>query len=165
MVKIQKANCLIVFVLCLLNVGNTSLSLPAQSSNLWGVRKSHLTLIYIIEFRDILCSPCSESFLDFCFSVPLEFQKENTWGIVVFDPDSQTNLGDMLIAKKVRGFMNGNQLHFPWVIDSFHVFKNLRTQTTQLFFLDSSSLTVKKYAFPLMEKHKNDIIQAVLASL
>ena len=100
-----------------------------------------------------------------CFSLPLEFQKENTWGIVVFDPGSQTNLGEKILAKKVRGFMNGNRLHFPVFIDFSHIFKTLRTQVTHLYLLDSTSLTLKKYVFPLAEKHKNEILQTVLKSL
>ena len=161
----KKANCLAVFILCLLNIGNTYEHEQAQMESVWGKEKSSIALIYIIEFRDILCSPCSESFLDFCLSLPPEFQRENTWGIVVFDPDSQTNLGDKIIAKKVRGFMNGNQLHFPLFIDFSHIFRTLRIQSTQLFLLDSTSLTIKKYIFPLSEKQKNEIVQSVLTSL
>ena len=145
-----KSICLILFALCFLNIGNTN-------------EKSPMALIYIIEFRDILCSPCSESFLD--FSLSLEFQKENTWGIVVFEPGLQTNLGEKIIAKKVRGFMNGNQLHFQVFIDFFHIFKTLRTQATQLLLLDSTSLTVKKYDFPLAAKQKEAILLAVMESL
>jgi len=161
----KKVHCLIVFILCLLNMGNTFVCEPDQSGSLWGIRKSHLALICIIEFRDILCSPCSESFLDFCLSLPPEFQRENTWGIVVFDSVSQTNLGEKKKKKKVRGFISGNELHFPLFIDFSYIFQSLRTQTTQLILMNSSSLTIKRYAFPLTEKHKNEIIQAVLASL
>ena len=161
----QKTNGLIVLLLCFLNIGNTFVCPPAQIESLWGSEKSPVALIYIIEFRDILCSPCSESFLDFCLSLPPEYQKESTWGIVVFEPVSQIDLEKKIITKKVRGFMNGNQLQFPVFIDYLQIFKTLRTQSTQLLFLDSSSLTVKKYDFPLAEKDKNEIIQAVIKSL
>lgn len=159
-----KTRGLVALALCLLNFGNVSIK-PAQLKIQWGMRKSPLALIYIIEFRDILCSPCSESFLDFCSSLPLEFQEENTWGIVVLDPDFQTNLEEKIIRKKVRGFMNGNQFPFPLFIDFSHIFQSLRTQSTQLLLMDSSALTIKKYVFPLSEKHKNEIVQAVIASL
>ena len=161
----KKFNRLILCVLCLLNIGNTFVSESAQPEKIWENGKSAVVLIYIIEFRDILCSPCSESFLDFSLSLPLEFQKENTWGIVVFEPGLQTNLGEKIIAKKVRGFLKGNQLHFPVFIDFFHIFKTLRTQATQLFLLDSTSLTVKKYDFPLTVKQKEAILLAVMESL
>ena len=156
---------MILFALCLLNIGNTFVPEFAQPERMWEERKSPMAVIYIIEFRDILCSPCSESFLDFSLSLPLEFQKENTWGIVVFEPAHQTNLGEKIIAKKVRGFLKGNQLHFPVFIDFFHIFKTLRTQATQLFLLDSTSLTVKKYDFPLTVKQKEAILLAVMESL
>ena len=156
---------LLVLTFCLMNMGTSFVSEPSQLRSEGGMRKSPLALIYIIEFRDILCAPCSEFFLDFCFSLPLGFQQENTWGIVVYDQDSQTSLGEKIINKKVRGFMNGNQFNFPWCIDFSHMFQSVRTQTTQLLLMDASSLTIKKYAFPLSEKHKNEIIQAVLASL
>lgn len=161
----KKINCLIIFALCVLNMGNIPVSEPAQMESIWGNERSSMALIYIIEFRDILCSPCSKSFLDFCLSLPPEFQRENTWGIVVFDPDSQTNLREKIISKKVRGFMTGNQLHFPLFIDMLHIFKTLRTQATQLLLLDSSSLTVKKYDFPLEEKDKKAILKLVMESL
>ncbi len=138
---------------------------PAQREAIREQKRRPIAIIYIIEYTDILCSPCGESFLDFCSSLPLEFQKENTWGIVVFEPGSQTNLGQKILAKKVRGFMNGNQLHFPVFIDSSHIFKTLRTQATHLYLLDSTFLTVKKYVFPLTELHKNAILQAVMDSL
>ncbi len=156
---------LIIFLLCLLNLGNTFVFKPAQPDHVWSIGKSSIVLIYIIEFRDILCSPCSESFLDFCLSLPVGFQKENTWGIVVFDQGPQTNLGEKIIAKKVRGFMSGNQLHFPVFIDFLHVFKTLRTRATQILLLDSTSFLVKKYDFPLAAKQKDAILQAVIESL
>ena len=160
----KKINTFIVFILCLLNMGNTFVCPPAQSGSLWGNEKSSMALIYIIEFRDILCSPCSESFLDFCLSLPPEFQRENTWGIVVFEQGSPINLEEKIITKKVRGFITGNQLHFPVFIDMLHIFKTFRTQATQLLLLDSSSLTVKKYDFPLNEKDKNAILKLVIES-
>jgi len=161
----KKIKCLIIFLLCLLNLGNTFEYEPAQLDSIWGNGKSPLAMIYIIEFNDILCSPCSESFLDFCLSLPPEFQKENTWAIVVFDPGPQSNLGEQILAKKIRGFMNGNQLHFPVFIDFLHIFQTLRTQATQILLLDSTSLTVKKYVFPLAAKQKEAILQAVIESL
>ena len=163
--KSIKVKNLIIFTLCLLNLGNTFVSEPDQPNSIRGNRKSPLAIIYIIELRDILCFSCSESFLDFCLSLPFEFQEENTWGIVVFDPGLQINMGEKIIAKKVRGFMNGNGLNFPLFIDFSQTFKTQRTQATQLYLLDSTSLTVKKYVFPLAEKYKNEILQAVLASL
>jgi hypothetical protein len=158
----KKVNCLIAFSLCLLNLGNTVVSEPSQIDSLWGNGKSATALIFIIEFRDILCSPCCGSFLDFCLSLPLEFQRENTWGIVVFDPGSQTDLDEKIIAKKVRGFMNGNSLHFPVFFDFSQIFKTLRSQATQLLLLDPASLTVRTYDFPLTGKQKNAILRAVL---
>lgn len=161
----KKIKCLIIFLLSMLNVGNTFVFLPDQPDPVWGIGKNPIVLIYIIEFRDILCSPCSESFLDFCLSLPVAFQKENTLGIIVFDQDSQTNLGDKIIAKKVRGFMTGNRLHFPVFFDFLHIFATLRTQNTQIVFLDPSSFSVKKYDFPLAAKQKDAILQAVIKRL
>ena len=161
----KQSKVLMILLFCLLKMGNTFVCPPAQIENLWKNEKGHVALIYIIEFKDILCSPCSESFLEFCLSLPPEYQRESTWGIVVFEPASQINLGNKIITKKVRGFMNGNQLQFPLFIDYLQIFKTLRTQSTQLLLLDSSSLAVKKYDFPLAEKDKNEIIQAVIESL
>lgn len=161
----KKIICLIVLILCQLNLGNTFMCEQAQMESIWGKKKNSIALIYIIEFRDILCSPCSQSFLDFFLSLPVEFQRENTWGIVVFEKGSPINLGEKIITKKVRGFINGNQLHFPVFIDMQHIFKTLRTQATQLLLLNSSSLTVKKYDFPLEEKVKNAILKLVVESL
>ncbi len=160
-----QTKCLIIFLLCLLNFGNTFVFKPTHPDFVWSNGKSPIVLIYIIEFRDILCSPCSESFLDFCLSLPVEFQKKNTWGIVVFDQGPQTNLGEKILAKKVRGFMNGNQLHFPVFIDFLNIFKTLRTQATQIILLDSTSFSIKKYDFPLAAKQKDAILQAVIESL
>ncbi len=156
---------MIIFLLCLLNLGNTFVFKSTHPDYVWSIEKSPIILIYIIEFRDILCSPCSESFLDFCLSLPVEFQKKNTWGVVFFDQGPQTNLGEKILAKKVRGFMNGNRLHFPVFIDFLHLFKSLRTQATQVVLLDSTSFSVKKYDFPLAVKQKDAILQAVIESL
>ncbi len=161
----KKIKCLIIFLLSMLNVGNTFVFLPNQPEHVWSIGESPIVLIYIIEFRDILCSSCSESFLDFCLSLPVAFQKENTWGIIVFDQDSQTNLGEKIIAKKVRGFMNGNRLHFPVFFDFLHIFATLRTKATQIVLLDPSSFSVKKYDFPLAAKQKEAILQAVIKIL
>jgi len=160
-----KTKCVTIILLCLLNLGNTFVFKSIHPDYVWSIGKSPVVLIYIIEYRDILCSPCSESFLDFCLFLPVEFQKENTWGIVVFDKGSQTNLGEKILAKKVRGFMNGNRLHFPVFIDFLHIFNTLRTQASQIVLLDSTSLSIKKYDFPLAVKQKDAILQAVIESL
>ncbi len=163
--RTKKICSVMIFSLCLLNVGNTFVFKPTQPYVVETNEKNPIAMIYIIEFQDILCSPCCESFLDFCFLLPPQFREENTCGIIVFGHNTHTNLGNKIIAKKVRGFMNGNQLHFPVFIDFSNIFKTLRTQATHLYFLDSTSLTVKMYDFPLTEVQKNAILQAVFEGL
>lgn len=143
------------------NPGYSGYAVPERSL---GNGKNSMALIFIIEFKDILCSPCGEFLLDFCQSLPLDFQKENTWGIFVLDPDS-LHLGEKIIAKKVRGFMDGNGLHFPVFIDFPQAFSALRNQTSQVFFLNSTTLLVQKYDFPLTKKIKIAILEAILSSL
>lgn len=162
---IKQISAMIVSLFCLLNLGTSFVPEYIQEERISVGGKRPLAIIYIIEFRDILCSPCSGSFLDFCSSFPFDFQKDNTWGIIVFEPELQTDLGEKILEKKVRGFMKGNQLHFPVIIDFFHIFKALRTQATQLLLLDPTSLTVKQYDFPLAAKQKDKILQAVFESL
>lgn len=151
--------------LCLLNMNFIFLKKNSPRYRAAGPDISPIMLLYVIEFRDILCSPCLDSFLDFCLSLPVGFQEENTWGIVLFDPGLQSTIGEKILSKKVGGFKRANGLKFPIFIDALHIFESLRSQTSQLVFFNSSSLTVEKYAFPLKKEEKERILRAVLDSL
>lgn len=119
-------------------------------------------LLFVIEYRDILCFPCHGSFLDFCASLPLPIQRERAWGIVVFEPGLDTGREEKIIARKVRGFLTGNKIHVPVSLDRLHLFDPMRIQGSYVVLCDLTTMSVLSYPFPLSEKNKKEILTTIL---
>jgi hypothetical protein len=62
-----------------------------------------------------------------------------------------------IIEQQLRGFIKGNDIRYPIILDKKGIFKNLSKDETSLILLDIQRRTVKKYTFPLKKKQIDEI--------
>ena len=119
-------------------------------------------LLFIIDFNDFMCLSCLDSFLDFYYCLPSDFQKNMSWGILVFnisEKEGNNNISARIAEKKLRGFVAANNIKFPILIDKFHVFNGLAEEGTVVMVFDWSRKMVKRYVFPLNKGQIEEIFK------
>ena len=119
-------------------------------------------LLFIIDFNDFMCLSCLDSFLDFYYCLPSDFQKHLSWGILVFnisEKEGNNNISARIAEKKLRGFVTANNIKFPILIDKFHVFNGLAEEGTVVMVFDWSRKMVKRYVFPLNKGQIEEIFK------
>ena len=108
-----------------------------------------------------MCSPCLNPFLDFYKLLPSPFRENRVWGVVVYE-DSENKEGkthrEKIVKKKLRGFLQANNIECPIVLDSFHSFKEFPRGGTTLLIFDQREKVVERYVFPLSQKQMERIL-------
>ena len=139
-----------------------SLELEAvQKKEIGPFVKRRKLVLMIIDFQSFFCLPCTETFLDFCQSLPPIIQEEALWGVIIYkgqkkieDNKTQTRV----VEKKLRGFIQANDIRFPLILDSFHIFHEISEGKTAIILFDQKAKIVRKILFPLNEKQRDEII-------
>ncbi len=111
-----------------------------------------------------MCFYCLDSFLDFYHSLPISFQEESIWGILVYKEENKRNTeltNIQIIENKILGFIEANRIQSPLVIDYFHVFNSMIQEGSAVIFFDQRRKAFKKYTFPLSREQKNEIIESL----
>lgn len=67
-----------------------------------------------------------------------------------------------IIEKKLRGFIQANEIKFPVLIDRFKIFKDLGEEGTAVIIFDGERKTIKKYVFPLRHGQKQEIMNNII---
>lgn len=121
-------------------------------------------LIFIIDFRSFMCPACLESFLEFYRIISPWLEERAVWGVLVVDSQSGLEEEEMtmrIAAKKARGFLSGNALRFPLIVDRFHIFNQVAEKGTAVILWDSGQMVIKKYAFPLAPTQLEEIMNYI----
>ena len=121
-------------------------------------------LLLIIDFGDFMCFSCLESFLQFCYSLPHQFQDRNVWGVVIFDGKLGSESEDVavkIVEKKIRGFRKSNGVRFPILVDRSHIFSSLADKGTTIVVLKGEAQEVKRYIFPLSREQLAEIHKTI----
>lgn len=117
-------------------------------------------LLFLIDFESLWCFPCLDAFLKFYRLLPLRFQKDLSWGVLVQKIQRNKDRGEKslkIAKKKLRGFIKANKIKFPIVLDRLHIFEDLIEEGTTLLLFDQSQKTVKKFVFPLSRRQQEEI--------
>lgn len=132
-----------------------------QKKDIGSFAKRRKLVLMIIDFQSFFCLPCTETFLDFCQSLPPFIQEEALWGVIIYkgqkkieDNKTQTRV----IEKKLRGFIEANDIRFPIILDSFHIFHEITEGKTAIILFNQKAKIVRKFLFPLNEKQRDEII-------
>lgn len=141
-------------------VGSQSLLNRNQGEGL----TSNKWLLFIIDFDSFMCLSCLDSFLEFYHQLPSSLEEGRIWGILVFGKPERRAEQDhsfRIVEKKLRGFIQANQIKFPILIDRFKVFKNMGEEGTAVVIFDSENKTIKKYIFPLKPWQRKEIMTKI----
>ncbi len=110
----------------------------------------------------INCSLCLQSFTKFIEIINANELEKSVLGILVFykeEDELSSEIDIQIIEKQLRGFISGNNIKFPIVLDENGVFSdlNLDLSDTALILFDIQKKIIKKYKFPLTKEQLNDI--------
>jgi hypothetical protein len=117
-------------------------------------------ILVIFDFESLSCPLCLDSFKNFCEALQSKGQQNSAIGILTYrNPESEKALDNYtkIIEKKLRGFIIGNNIEFPILLDKFHIFEGMNLKEAAIFLFDFSKGMLKKYTFPLTRKHLNEI--------
>jgi len=67
-----------------------------------------------------------------------------------------------IMAKKIRGFIQANQLSFPIWIDQGRLFKNMSSRGTCLIIMGEKVDSLSVYSFPLFPRQEDEIRQKIM---
>jgi len=118
-------------------------------------------VLFIIDFDSFFCLPCTDTFLNFCQNLPPFIQEEALWGVLVYeDPKKIENnkIHTRIVEKKLRGFIQANDIKFPIILDHFHIFDGLTKGGTGIIVFDQMKKIVRRYPFPLNQMQRDEIL-------
>lgn len=123
---------------------------------------SNKKFLLIIEIGFINCSLCLQSFTKFIETINANGLEQSVLGILIFDKEEDelnSEIDIQIIEKQLRGFISGNNIKFPIIMDRDGVFSdmNLDSGDTTLISFDIQKKIVKKYEFPLTKEQLIEI--------
>lgn len=118
--------------------------------------------LLIIDMGFINCSLCLQSFTKFIETINANELEKSVLGILIFDKEEDelsSEIDIQIIEKQLRGFMSGNNIKFPIVLDRNGVFNdlNLDSSDTALILFDIQKKIIHKHKFPLTKEQLNEI--------
>jgi len=118
--------------------------------------------LLIIDMGFINCSLCLQSFTKFIETINSSGLEKSVLGILIYykeenELNAEKNI--KIIEKQLRGFISGNNIKFPIILDKNGVFSdlNLDLSDTALILFDIQKKVIKKYKFPLTKEQLNEI--------
>lgn len=116
----------------------------------------------IIDMDFINCSLCLQSFTKFIETINANELEKSVLGILIFHEDEDelsSEIDIQIIEKQLRGFISGNNIKFPIILDKNGVFSDLDLDlsVTALILFDVQKKVIKKYKFPLTKEQLNEI--------
>jgi hypothetical protein len=116
----------------------------------------------IIDMDFINCSLCLQSFTKFIETINANELEKSVLGILIFHEDEDelsSEIDIQIIEKQLRGFISGNNIKFPIILDKNGVFSDLDLDlsVTALILFDIQKKVIKKYKFPLTKEQLNEI--------
>ncbi len=86
------------------------------------------------------------------------------WGVLMFDRQKERKRGDSfikIVEKKLKGFIQANNIKFPFILDRFHIFEHPGKQGSAVLLFDPTERVVKKFVFPLRENQIREILGVI----
>jgi len=125
-----------------------------------GSPRQEKIILVLINTKYFSCPLCQKLFNDFCnelFSKDLE-----RFALGVFIPhslpDSMNKKIVAIMEKQLRGFIQGNNIRFPVVLDRDLIFSDLGGIDTDVIFIDEEKRLMKKLKFPLSQDQWQEMI-------
>jgi len=118
--------------------------------------------LLIIDIGFLNCSLCLQSFTKFIEVINANGLEKSFLGVLIFDIEENELSSERdikIIEKQLRGFVSGNNIKFPIILDRNDVFNdlNLDPSDTALILFDIRKKIVEKHKFPLTKEQLNEI--------
>jgi len=135
-------------------------TLRAQNIESVNQNSKGVIIIVTLNFTDLNCHLCYESFLSICDSLKKSNMINNTWGILLCDQKKrnaeQKAMYRQIIERKLRGFTKANSISFPFVIDYNGEF--IRNNDSAINILGMGMKEIKTWELPLQQKKIREIM-------
>jgi len=118
--------------------------------------------LLIIDSGFLNCSLCLLPFTKFIETINANGLEKSVLGVLILDKEEDELSSErdiQIIEKQLRGFISGNNIKFPIILDRNGVFSDmfLDSGDTALILFDIQKKIVKKYKFPLTKEQLNEI--------
>ena len=108
------------------------------------------------------CPLCLNSFTKFIEVINANGLEESFLGALVLERDENELISGknlQIIEKQLRGFISGNNIKFPFILDTDGVFNDLNLDDITLVLFDIQEKIIKKYKFPLTQEQLDEIFK------
>jgi len=125
-----------------------------------------IAIILILGNTNFGCKFCMDSFIKLCDRLQeSEKLKNSIYGVLCYDSKENDNYKEnILIQKKLlRGFIKGNNIQFPFILDSSHVFKNFCNNGSQkIIIINTEKDCIRQWNIPLNPDQYEEIMNFIL---
>jgi len=129
-------------------------------------RQNHspeIRLILLIDVSSLSCFLCLISLTEFVGVIQANKLENSVLGVMIMDEnneESDVERHRKIAEKRLKGFIIGNNIQFPFLLDEEGVFRPLsQDSSATLIVFDSRKNTVVKYEFPLSKAQLTAIFQ------
>ena len=110
-------------------------------------------VLIILRPSDIACQQCYGSFLAICDSIDKYIVGISAFGILVIESNIADGIGKNKLIKihkkKLRGFIKGNNIKFPILVDEHNIFEAEMKEESSIILLSGSFKIIRRWKLPL----------------
>lgn len=122
-----------------------------------------IKLLLLIDTSFLSCSLCLQSLTEFIGIIQANKLEDSVLGVMIMDENKEETDVERhrkIAEKRLKGFIIGNNIQFPFLLDEERVFRPLNQDASAtLIVFDSRKNTVVKYEFPLSKAQLTTIFQ------
>ena len=118
--------------------------------------------LLIINSSLLSCPLCLTSFTKFIEVVNVSGIEKSFIGVLTIEREPNESISEKnvrIIEKQLRGFISGNNIGFPFILDRDGVFNDLSLDDITMISFDVQKKTIKKYKFPLTKGQLGKIFE------
>jgi hypothetical protein len=137
--------------------------LSLSDSSSFALEDERKWLLFILDFHDFSCMTCLDSFLGLYEKLPFRLKTSNAWGILVIrNSEVHENNLVRIAEKKLKGFVQANQILSPFLVDRFQVFRGMAEEGSCVVLFDGAQRIIHKYDFPLRGEEFEEIFKFLI---
>ena len=116
--------------------------------------------LLIINSSFLNCPLCLTSFTKFIEGVNANGIEESFIGVLTIEKEPNESIPEknvQIVEKQLKGFISGNNINFPFILDRDGIFNDLNLDDITLILFDVQKTLIKKYKFPLNKEQLKEI--------
>ncbi len=130
---------------------------PFLADEIFNFSRVNKIIIIPINYSSFFCPLCLNQISSFNDLVNSKNMNGIVVGVVLLR-EKETEDSIKIIEKKIKGFANSNKIHFPLILDSNCIFKNLDPEEG-LIVIDIPKKKIKSFKFPLSPKNVKEVLE------